>query len=144
MKGSRLPFALYLLSGTTGCSLAPFSPSSLPETPLPAAAETVGGLFGTSATGSAALPPTANARIRLPPPLCFTPAGFTPACESDEAEEDFTGATTATPLDFSGARAGLAAAGVDCWMPSAPFEAALALLFTPVIVLRVFWIMLGL
>src|ERR1035437_4303607 len=101
MKGSRLPFALYLLSGATCCSLAAFSPSPLPEAPLPATVAAAGGLlWGTSADGFAgALSITATAETRFLAPGCFTPTGLAPA----RNEEDFAGVTTATPLDLTGA-----------------------------------------
>src|ERR1700746_3086105 len=52
MKGSRPPFAAYLLSGTTCCS--PGAPSPLAEVPLPAALAAAGGvLFGTVGAGFA-------------------------------------------------------------------------------------------
>src|SRR5450755_2941364 len=54
------------------------------------------------------------------------------------------GIATAAPLGFAEACRTLAAEGTDSWTPSAWFEAAVALLLTPCIVARVFWIMLGL
>src|SRR5271157_6000514 len=109
MKGSRLPFALYLLSGTAGSSFGPLSPS--PETPLPAALEAAGGLFegamltGTGTAGFAcALRLTPISGTRLAPPMFFAPAGLAPAC----AEGDFTGAPAAAPLGLAGACAGAA------------------------------------
>src|ERR1035438_6801103 len=45
MKGSRRPFALDLLSGTTGCSLGSLPPSPLPAAPLPATTTPTGGWF---------------------------------------------------------------------------------------------------
>src|ERR1700730_8270834 len=111
MKGSRLPFAAYLPSGMTCSSLG--TPSPLPEAPLPAALAPAGGLFlGTTAVGfGCALRWATTPGFFFAPPAFFTPAELGPAC--DEDEEDFTGVTTATPLDLAGACVACAAAGAD-------------------------------
>src|SRR5580658_9397420 len=128
IKGSRLPFALYLLSGTTDCSLS-FSPSALPATP----ATTAASLFGVGAGAGAGAETTTGATrlavgpgTRFPQPVCFAPDGR--PCLVEKAGTDFSGVT---------------AAETGC-MASASFDAAAAWLLTAFIVLRVFWIMLGL
>jgi len=110
MKGSRRPFAAYLPSGTTGSSLG--APSALPE-PLWAALAAAGGLlFGTVGAGFAcALRPAATPGTGFAAPVFFALFELAPACVEDE--EDFTGVTTATPLDLAGACVALAAAGAD-------------------------------
>src|ERR1700687_1333716 len=104
IKGSRLPFAAYLLSGTTCSSLT--APSELPETLPRAALASAGGLlFGTIAVVFAcALRPATTPGLRFAPPVFFAPAGLAPAW----VEEDFTGVTTATPLDLAAACLALA------------------------------------
>src|SRR6202165_1494781 len=118
MKGSRRPFAAYLPSGTTCSSLA--APSALPEL-LWAALSAAGGLlFGTVGAGFAcALRPATTPGTRFAPLVFFVTAELAPTW-GDEAwgeeawvEEDFTGVTTATPLDLAGACVTLAAAGAD-------------------------------
>src|SRR5208282_2429227 len=66
MKGSRRPLELYLLSGTTDCSLSAFSPPALAAAPLTAA----GGftLGATTAGVACALCRTATGRPRFAPP----------------------------------------------------------------------------
>src|ERR1700716_797533 len=78
MKGSRLPFAAYLPSGTTCSSLA--APSPLPEEPLPAALAAAGGLlFGTVGAGFVcALRPATTPGTGFAPPVLFVPADFAP------------------------------------------------------------------
>src|ERR1700736_5699602 len=95
MKGSRLPFAAYLPSGTTCSSLA--APSPLPEEPLPAVLAAAGGLlFGTvGAVFACALRPATTPGIFFAPAVFFAPAELVPACAVDEDEEDFTALTTA-------------------------------------------------
>ena len=61
---------------------------------------------------------TAISGTRFGPPMFFPPAGLAPAC----VEKDFTGATTATPLDFAGACAG---AGLPLLNGDAPVLTAL-------------------
>src|ERR1700676_1872924 len=114
MKGSRRPFAAYLPSGTTCSSLA--APSALPELLWAALAAAGGLLFGTVGAGFAcALRPAATPGTGFAPPvffaLFFALFELAPACVEDE--EDFTGLTTATPLDLAGACVALAAAGAD-------------------------------
>src|ERR1700675_547915 len=77
IKGSRRPFAAYLLSGTTCSSLA--APSPLPGT-LPAALAPVGGpLFRTVAVGFAcALRPATTPGTRFAPPVFFVTAKLAP------------------------------------------------------------------
>src|SRR5271154_2837299 len=67
-KGSRLPFAAYLASGTTDCSVSRFSPS--PE-PLPAGAAATAASFLTitPGLGDALCVPATTAT-----PLCFVAA----------------------------------------------------------------------
>src|SRR5208282_3668936 len=90
MKGSRLPFALYLVSGETCCSLGSPWTSPLPEAPSPATV-TAAGEFpcGVTAVGAGTLARTAPPR--LGPPLLFATAELGPAC----TEEDFAEACAA-------------------------------------------------
>src|SRR4029077_4217129 len=113
----------------------------LPELLWAALAAAGGLLFGTVGAGFAcALRPAATPGTGFAPPAFFTPTELVPTWVG----EDFTGVTTATPRDLAGACVALTAAGADWCMPRASFEAAVALLLTPFMVLRVFWIMLGL
>ena len=76
MKGSRLPFALYLLSGTTVCSFAPRSRLlRFPKSRWPAAVAAAGGSFWGAAAADAAgeLPATASAQTRFARPCVSHP-----------------------------------------------------------------------
>src|SRR5208337_960492 len=90
MKGSRLPFAAYLLSGASSRSLAAFSPAPLSEVPLPAAGRFSSG--GAVGAGSA-LCPAKTAPPRFARPLFFARA------ELATGDTDFAGVTTAASLD---------------------------------------------
>src|SRR6266404_2272080 len=106
MKGSRLPFAAYLPSGTTDSSLA--APSGLPELLWAALAAAGGLLFGTVGAGFAcALRPATTPTTGFAPAVFFALAELAPAW----VEEDFTGVTTATPRGLAGACVALAGAG---------------------------------
>src|SRR5580658_4604578 len=134
MKGSRLPFAFDLASGTTGSSIASFS---LPSAAAPAIAFSCVFGFATVATiptfGSTILPGTT--RRTVPAPRFATPVrGGGAGCALTDLLE-----CTAVPLAVAALVAFEAAGGA----PKASFDAAVARLFTPFIVLRVFWIMLG-
>src|SRR5258708_24100567 len=107
MKGSRLPFAAYLPSGTTCSSLA--APSALPELLWAALAAAGGLLFGTVGAGFACALRPATTPTRFATPVLFVAAEL--AAARGEVEEDFTGVTTATPRGLAGACVALAGAG---------------------------------
>jgi hypothetical protein len=72
----------------------------------------------------------------------FETAKLAAVFDFDDVEEafteDFTGVTTAAPLDLAAAGLPLATAGADWRIPRASFDAAVALLLTPFMVARVF------
>src|SRR5712692_11772742 len=98
MKGSRLPFAVFLLSGTACCSLAAFSPSPFPV-PLPATLAAAGGLLlGATTAGFRGAPClAATTGTGFAGPALFAPAELAAAFK----DGDFTGLSTATPLGFA-------------------------------------------
>src|ERR1039458_3527402 len=99
MKGSRRPFALYLLSGTTDCSAAASSPAPLlAMLPASAGASPLASSVRTAVGFGSALGTSTNAPPRRARSLLFAPAGLAPA----RREDDFTGVATLTPLDLAG------------------------------------------
>src|ERR1700716_898929 len=112
IKGSRLPFAAYLPSGTTCSSLGALC--ALPA--LVAAVGAAGGLlFGTVGAGFACALRTATTpgTFFAPPGLFVTAEPALTWLEEARGEEDFTGVTAATPLDLAAACVALAADGGD-------------------------------
>src|SRR5208337_5022101 len=115
MKGSRRPFAAYLLSGTTDCSVASPPPSRPTSAPLLATAGCAG---STTAGFGGALCFATDPETCFPALVCLT----------------VTGAAI-----FSGVT------GAALWCTDkASFDAAVARLLTAFIVLRVFWMTLEL
>src|SRR5208282_3161640 len=103
-KGSRLPLALYLLSGTTDCSLSAFSPP--PATPWPAAAASADAFSSGAAVGAGCTicsTKTAPPRLARSLSLLFASALFASAERASAGgEDDFTGVATLTALDLAG------------------------------------------
>src|SRR5208337_4242429 len=138
MKGSRLPFALFLLV-STACSSA-WAPSFCGVAAWLAA--TGVSSLGAAVGAGCALCPTKTAPPRLACSLRF--ASVECACAGDADAETFAGAATAVPPGLAEACLALAVAGAGLRMPTASFEAAVGLPLAALMLARVFWITLGL